>query len=178
VNPGTPLVSVIQLSTMVIQVSVPETEFTKMRVGNRATVAIDALGDRSYGGRVARISPLLDAATRSGSVEIEISNPDGKMKAEMFARIQMDLGTERQALLVPRDAVVTRGQLTGVNVLVSGRVRFRQIETGLSSDRGVEVLSGLSEGTTVVTRGSQGLQEGATVEVQAKRASHSGEDRS
>jgi len=178
VNPNTPVVSVLRLSSMITEVRVPEEHLGKLRVGNRAVVAIDAFGGQTFDGRVARISPMLDAATRSGSVEVEISNPGGRLKAEMSARIQMDMGTERQALLVPRDAVVMRGQQAGVHVLEGDRVRFQQIETGMTTDRGVEVLGGLRTGTTVVTRGSQGLQDGATVEVQGRQAtSHSGEGR-
>lgn len=178
VNPNSPVVSVLRLSSMVTEVRVPEEHLARIRVGNRAVVAVDALGGRTIEGRVARISPILDPATRSGSVEVEIPNPGGQLKAEMSARIQMDMGSERQALLVPRDAVVMRGQRTGVHVLLSDRVRFQEIETGLSTDQGVEVLSGLSAGTTVVTRGSQGLQDGDSVEVQGKdAATRSGEDR-
>ncbi len=165
VNPNTPLVNVLQLSTMVVQVSVPERDFAKLQVGNQATVVIDALDGRSYEGHVARISPLLDPATRSGSVEIEILNSDGQLKAEMFARIQMDLGTDRQALLMPRDALILRGQQTGVNVLLSDRVQFRPIETGASTEQGIEVLAGVDAGTTVITRGSQGLKDGDLVVV-------------
>ncbi|MCZ6492032.1 MAG: efflux RND transporter periplasmic adaptor subunit [Acidobacteria bacterium] len=165
VNPNTPMVTVLQLSTMVTQVSVPERDFAKLRVGNQATVVVDALDGRSYEGHVARISPLLDPTTRSGSVEIEIPNSDGQLKAEMFARIQMDLGTDRQVLLVPRDAVILRGQQTGVNVLLSDRVQFRPIETGASTEQGIEVLAGVDAGTTVITRGSQGLKDGDLVVV-------------
>ena len=171
VNPNTPMVTVLQLSTMVTQVSVPERDLAKLRVGNQATVVVDALEGRSYEGHVARISPLLDPTTRSGSVEIEIPNSDGQLKAEMFARIQMDLGTDRQVLLVPRDAVILRGQQTGVNVLLSDRVQFRPIETGASTEQGIEVLAGVDAGTTVITRGSQGLKDGDLVVVPGRQSS-------
>ena len=169
VNSGTPLVNVLRLSTMVAEVSVPEKDLAKLRVGNRTTVTIDALEGRTYEGHVARISPLLDPATRSGLVEIEIPNPGGELKSSMFARIQMDLGTVREALVVPRDAVVLRGQQAGVNVLVSDRVQFRSIQTGANTPDGIEVLQGLQEGTTVVTRGSQGLKDGDSVVIQGQR---------
>ncbi|MCH8269148.1 MAG: efflux RND transporter periplasmic adaptor subunit, partial [Acidobacteria bacterium] len=136
----------------------------------QATVVVDALEGRSYEGHVARISPLLDPTTRSGSVEIEIPNSDGQLKAEMFARIQMDLGTDRQVLLVPRDAVILRGQQTGVNVLLSDRVQFRPIETGASTEQGIEVLAGVDAGTTVITRGSQGLKDGDLVVVPGRQS--------
>ncbi|MBI4460163.1 MAG: efflux RND transporter periplasmic adaptor subunit [Acidobacteria bacterium] len=166
VNPNVPIVSVLRLSTMVAQVNVPEQYLAKIRAGNRATVVIDALEGRTFSGTVARLSPVLDPGTRSASVEIEIPNPDGQLRAEMFARIQMDLGTERQALLVPREALVLQGERSGVHVLREDRVQFRPIQVGLSTDQGVEVLAGLEPGVTVITRGSQNLKDGDTVMIQ------------
>jgi RND family efflux transporter MFP subunit len=166
VNTNSPIVSVLDLDTMITEVKVPEEYLGNLGIGNRAQVSIDALGGQTYEGRVARIAPVLDAATRSGSVQVEIDNSGGRLKAEMSARIQMEMGSEHRSVVVPRDAVVMRGQQTGVNVLEGDRVRFQLIQTGLTIEQGVEVLSGLSAGTTVVTRGSQGLQDGAVVEVQ------------
>ena len=170
VNPNTPVLSLLRLSTMVVEVNVPERDLVRLRAGSQAVVTIDAWGGRNYDGRVSRISPLLDPATRSGSVEIEIPNPKGELKAEMFARIQMDLGTERDVLLVPREAVVLRGQQAGVNVLLTDRVQFHPIQTGASTGQGVEVVAGLVEGTTVVTRGTQALKDGDAVMVRERKA--------
>ena len=178
VNPNSPIVNVLDLTSMITEVKVPEDHLANLKAGNRAFVAIDALGGKTVEGRVARMAPMLDAATRSGSVQVEIPNSGGQLKAEMSARIQMEMGTEHRAVLVPRDAVVIRGEQTGVNVLEGGQVRFQKIETGVSTDHGVEVLAGLNPGTTIVTRGSQGLQDGARVEVQeSASASRSAEDR-
>ncbi|MBI3894404.1 MAG: efflux RND transporter periplasmic adaptor subunit [Acidobacteria bacterium] len=168
-SPNTPIVSVLRLSTMVTAVNVPEQYLAKMRTGNRAIVTIDALEGRTFEGRVARLSPLLDPATRSSLVEIEIPNSDGQLRAEMFARIQMDLGSERQALLVPREAVVVQGQQSGVHVLQADRVQFLPIELGVSTEQGVEVLAGLKPGVTVITRGSQNLKDGDAVIIQGEQ---------
>ncbi|MSO20109.1 MAG: efflux RND transporter periplasmic adaptor subunit [Acidobacteria bacterium] len=167
VNPNNPIVGVLRLSSMVTEVRVPEEHLTGLRVGNRALVSMDALQGRTIEGRVARISPILDPATRSGSVQVEIPNPDGQLKAEMSARIQMEMGGNRTALLIPREAIVMRGDQPGVNVLEDGRARFRPIETGITTDNGVEVISGLTLGLKIITRGTQGLQDGAPVEVQS-----------
>jgi len=170
VNTNSPIVNVMDLDSMITEVKVPEEHLANLNVGNRAIVAIDALGGQTYIGKVARIAPVLDAATRSGSVQVEIANTNGRLKAEMSARIQMEMGSEHRSVVIPRDAVVMRGQQTGVNLLEGDRVRFQQIETGISTDQGVEVLGGLKPGTAIVTRGSQGLQDGAQVEVQKKNA--------
>ena len=178
VGSNTPIVSVLRLSSLITEVRVPEQDLAYMRIGNRAVVFIDALGGKAVEGRVTRISPMLDAATRSGLVQVEIPNPNDQLKAEMSARIQMDVGAEREALLVPSEAVVVRGLQTGVHVLEGSRVRFTPVQTGISTDRGVEIVSGLTLGTTVVTKGSQNLQDGAQVETPSSRAASRAEDRS
>ena len=167
VNPNNPIVSVLRMSSMFTEVRVPEERLAGLRIGNRAFVAMDALQGRTIEGKVARISPILDPATRSGSVQVEIPNPDGQLKAEMSARIQMETGTQRQALLIPREAVIMRGDQSGVNAVDGDRARFQPIETGISSGGNVEVVSGLKLGTRVITRGTQGLQDGSPVTLQA-----------
>jgi RND family efflux transporter MFP subunit len=164
VSANSPIVSVLALSSLITEVRVPEEHLANLRAGNRAVVAIDALGGQTMEGRVARISPVLDAATRSGLLQVEIPNTGGQLKAEMSARIVLDVGSEREALLVPGEAVVVRGLQTGVHLLEGNRVRFQPIETGISTDQGVEVLEGVTVGTAIVTKGSQSLQNGTIVE--------------
>ena len=163
VNPNNPIVNVLRLTSMVTEVRVPEERLAGLRIGNRAFVSMDALQGRTIEGKVARISPILDPATRSGAVQVEIPNPDGQLKAEMSARIQMETGTQRQALLVPREAIVMRGDQPGVHLLDGDRARFQPVETGISSGGDVEIVGGLSLNQKVITRGTQGLQDGSPV---------------
>lgn len=165
VNPATPIVHLVNLSTMVTVANVPEREIRKLRVGNRATIQVDAFGDSKVFGRVARIGPVLDVATRSASVEVEIPNPDGGLKAEMFARVTLDLASTRPAVLIPREALVYRGQQPGVYVLESKRPVFRLVETGLTQGEDVEVLANLAAGTTVIARGASMLNEGDQIRI-------------
>jgi hypothetical protein len=110
-----------------------------------------------------RISPLLDAQTRNGLVEIEIPNRDGTLKGEMFARVELDLGGARETTLLPRDALVYRGDQPGVYVIESEKAKFIALETGLTQEDKVEVISGLKAGDTVITRGSNLLKDGDRV---------------
>ena len=165
VGPATPVVRVVNLSTLVTVANVPETQVSKLRVRSRAVVNVDAFGERAFEGRIARIAPVLDPATRSASVEVEIPNASGALKAEMFARVKLDLGVERQALLIPRDALVYRGQQPGVYVVASRRPEFRSIETGATQGQQIEVLSNLAAGTKIVNRGAAMLTEGDQIRV-------------
>jgi RND family efflux transporter MFP subunit len=160
VSPNTPILDIVNLSTMKTQANVPERNIGKLRVGNQAIVRVDAIPDETFTGRVARIAPVLDAATRTALIEIDILNPGNRLKAEMFARIELDLGTMRNATLIPREGLVYRGQQPGVYVVDGDRPVFRAIETGLTRDENVEVLANLDAGTTIVGRGATMLREG------------------
>jgi RND family efflux transporter MFP subunit len=165
VSPSTPIVRVVNLSTLVTVANVPERAISKLRVGNRANVRVDAFGDEAFSGRVARVSPVLDAATRTAAVEVEIPNSNGILKAEMFARVTLDLGTNREAVLIPRESLVYRGQQPGVFIIQSQRPAFRTVETGVTLADQVEVLTNLAAGTTIVGRGASLLSEGDQIRV-------------
>ena len=165
ISPATPVVRVVNLSTLVTRANVPEREVSKLRLGNRALVVVDAFGDQVFEGKVSRISPVMDAATRSALVEVEIPNRDGNLRAEMFARVTLDLATVRPALLVPRESLVYRGQQAGVYVLSGRRPMFREIEPGVTQGGEVEVLSNIAPGTTIVARGAAMVTDGVAVQV-------------
>ncbi len=162
VNPNNPIVRIVNLATMVTQGNVPERNIGKLRIGNQTTVEVDAIPGKLFTGRVARIAPVLDAATRSAIIEIDIPNPDYVLKAEMFARITLDLGSMREATLIPRDGLVYRGQQPGVYVVEGegNRPVFRSIETGMTREDQVEVLANLDPGTKIVGRGATMLRDG------------------
>ena len=162
VAPNNPILQVVNLSTMVTQGNVPERNVSKLAVGNSANVIVDAIPDRDFQGIVARIAPVLDAATRSALIEIDIPNPEMVLKAEMFARITLDLGSMREATLIPRDGLVYRGQQPGVFIVEgdSGRPVFRVIETGMTREDQIEVLGNLDAGTRIVGRGATMLRDG------------------
>ena len=160
VNPSIPIVRIVNLATMVTRGNVPERHIGRLSIGNEATVRVDAIPDRAFHGRVARIAPVLDAATRSALIEIDIPNPQGDLKAEMFARIELDLGTTREAILIPREGLVYRGQQPGVYTVEGNRPTFRAIETGLTREDQVEVLANLDPGVKIVGRGATMLREG------------------
>ena len=162
VNPNTPILQVVNLYTMVTQGNVPERYVENLTVGSSAEVNVDAIPGQQFEGRVARIAPVLDAATRSAIIEIDIRNPRHILKAEMFARITVDLGSTRDATLIPRDGLVYRGQQPGVYVVPeqADRPIFRVIETGLTREGQVEVLANLDAGTRIVGRGATMLRDG------------------
>ncbi|QQS47508.1 MAG: efflux RND transporter periplasmic adaptor subunit [Acidobacteriota bacterium] len=158
-----PIATIVSLSPMVVQAQVAERDVTRIRRGATVTVTIDSLPNQKFSGKVMRISPMLDPQTRNGMVEIEISNRENMLKAEMFARIALDLGSSRETLLLPRDALVYRGNQPGVFTIDNNIARFKPVDTGLMQENNVELLGGLKEGDKVVTRGSNLIKDGDPV---------------
>ena len=162
VSPNQPILQIVNLATMVTQGNVPERNIAKLTIGNPANVMVDAVPGRGFEGVVARIAPVLDAATRSALIEIDIPNREMVLKAEMFARISLDLGSLRDATLIPRDGLVYRGQDPGVYIVEGdgNRPIFRVIETGMTREGQIEVLGNLDAGTRIVGRGATMLRDG------------------
>jgi HlyD family secretion protein len=164
VSPSTPLIQIVNLTTLVTMGNVPERNVGRLRIGTPAEVRVDAIPDKVFRGVIARIAPVLDAATRSASIQIDILNPERVLRAEMFVRIDLDLGTMREANLIPRDALVYRGTEAGVFLLdEQQRPVFQVVQTGVNTeDDRVEVLN-LSPGTSIIGRGATMLREGDEV---------------
>lgn len=169
VSSSNPIVTLVSLSPMVIDAKASERDIARVRRGAAVTVTVDSLPGQKFSGRIMRISPLLDPQTRNGQVEIEIPNRDGMLKSEMFARIELSLGTERETTLLPRDALVYRGDQPGVYIMEAEKAKFVALETGLTQEDKVEVLKGLKAGDTVITRGSNLVKDGDTIRVMAPR---------
>ncbi|MBL8207511.1 MAG: efflux RND transporter periplasmic adaptor subunit [Blastocatellia bacterium] len=163
VSSATPIVTIVSISPMVIAATASERDITRVRRGATVNVNIDSLPDQTFAGRVMRIVPLLDPQTRNGQVEIEIPNRNSQLKGEMFARIELNLGSEREAILLPRDALVYRGEQPGVYTIENDAAKFLPVETGLTQADKVEVASGLKVGDVVITRGSNLIKDGDRV---------------
>ena len=162
---STPIFLILDLSTMLTVINVPEREISKIGVGSEAKVAVDALAGEEFAGRIVRISPILDRQTRTAAVEIELENAGEHLKAEMFARVDLNLETERDALLVPRDALVYRNDRQGVFVVDAETARFQPVTTGLTEGDLVEIVEGVGDRDIVVSRGANLLQNGDVIQV-------------
>ncbi|MCY4658432.1 MAG: efflux RND transporter periplasmic adaptor subunit [Acidobacteria bacterium] len=167
VTSSTAVVSVVDISLVRLVANIVERDLRAVGEGVTAHIEVDAFPDESFTGRVARVAPVLDPATRTAEIEIEIPNPDFRLKPGMYARVGLAVGSKERALVVPREAVVVRTSARGVFVVDgSGEgpsARFEALVTGLEDDRYVEVVDGVAEGDRVVTTGAAGLQHGDPV---------------
>ncbi|BDU77907.1 efflux RND transporter periplasmic adaptor subunit [Mesoterricola sediminis] len=129
-----------------------EPELPRVKVGMPVELTLAAVPDRTFRGRVAFVDPQVDPKTRTTRVRVEVPNPGGLLKPEMFGEMVIQ-GKGRAGLVVPTDAVLDSGTRRIVFVaLGQGRFEPKEVKTGAAMGDTVEILSGLMKGETVVTR--------------------------
>ncbi len=159
----THLLTLLDPSTLVTDVDVSELILPRLEVGDVAAVRIDALGDTVHPGRILRIHPAVDPATRTGRVEVALDPVPAGARPGQFCRVELATGT-REHILLPLSAL--KRDAVGEFVYVyeeDGKVRRVEVTSGMRLADRVEVLSGLSPGSQVVTKGFIGLAPGKQV---------------
>lgn len=160
-----PLFRLTDLEPLVAYLHVPEREFNKLHPDQAAQLRVDALGGATFAGHIARISPVVDSATGTFKVTIETSDRTGALKPGMFARFDVVYDTRRNAILIPRAAIVEEEATQTVFVIDGDVARQRTIKTGLTNGALIEVVDGLTGDERIVTIGQSGLRDGGKVRV-------------
>jgi RND family efflux transporter MFP subunit len=157
------LLTLIDPHRLVTEVEVSELALPRLRVGNSARVRIDALGDTAHPGRILRIHPALDPATRNGRVEVVLEPLPPGARPGQFCRVTFT-ATEAEQFVIPLAALQRDKQ--GEFVYVFGdqdKVRRVSVRSGLRLADRVEILDGLSADARVVVKGFLELSDGRKV---------------
>lgn len=161
VSPNLPVVDVVDISRVRLVVNVVEKDLRSLHVGDATKADVDAYPGEMFTGRIARVAPVLDPATRTAQLEIEIPNPDYRLKPGMYARVNIVTNTKKDALVVPINAVVDLGGRRGVFIPQPDNTAiFHSIQVGSEQADVIEVASGLKDGDRVITTGAAALRDG------------------
>jgi membrane fusion protein (multidrug efflux system) len=142
---------------------VPEIYLPKLKSDQPLTIAVDAYPGQQFSGRIYAIDPAVDQQTRTVLVRAHAPNPRGELRPGMFTKVNLALGSRENALLVPEQAIVPKGQDNFVFRILDGRAALTKVELGLRSPGFVEIVAGLDAADTVVTDGQIKLQDGMPV---------------
>jgi RND family efflux transporter MFP subunit len=163
VGAQTPLFEVADLSTLVVPIGVSELDVAQLSQGDTVEVSLDARPDSPLRGRIRRVFPAADPATRLVTVEVALES-GSLARPGYLARVRFRFDERNEVPLVPASAVLTGSSGEESAFIVEGGKAFRRpVETGLVSQGRVEIVSGLSVGETVVVEGGSALREGAAV---------------
>ena len=176
VGTNSSFLSVVDIHFVRLVANLVEKDLRRIVIDMPAVVEVDAYPGETFAGRVARLAPVLDPATRTAEMEVEIPNPASRLKPGMYARVQFVVAQRPGALTVPRNALVDLEGTRGVFVVDGKTARFRPVQTGIVDGEAVEITEGLSDNTTIVTLGSASLRDGDPIVIagQAGRGARGG----
>ncbi len=159
------IVTVMQIDRLRVFVSVNEREVGRVKVGQKALVELDAFPDRPLEGAVVRLSPAFDPTTRTLDAEVQLDNPGGELRPGMYGRGAIVLEVHPKAAVVPVSAVVFSTNGSYAFVVDGDKARRRPVTIGVDGGEWLEVTQGLVPGDEVITAGTDGLADGATIRV-------------
>jgi cobalt-zinc-cadmium efflux system membrane fusion protein len=160
---SSPVYTIGNLSTVWLIANVRETDAPLMHVGEPVEVHVLAFPGRVFKAKISWVAPSIDSNTHRLSVRADVENPRGELKPGMFANFSIITGEAATAPAVPQRAIVYEGDTARVWVAEDdGTIAARSIRTGRIADGMVEILSGVSSGEKVVTRGALFIDRAAT----------------
>jgi membrane fusion protein (multidrug efflux system) len=168
VSPGSPIVTLDDVSAMRVDFPVPERYLAQLREGQEITARVDAYPGKAFAGRIAKLDTRVDERTRAITARAEFPNPERKLKPGMMIRVAISHG-RRQGLGAPEAAVAVQGDSAFIYVLHPQGPRTvteqRPVITGLRQDNFVELTDGATAGEQIVADGLNKIQPGQPVRV-------------
>jgi RND family efflux transporter, MFP subunit len=156
-------VTIIDSSSFIAEVSVPDKIIGKIQVGQSVQVSINALENKKVSGVIDKISPNSNAKDNSYTVKVKIDNSNGELKAGMFAKVSLPSEKKDNILTVPNEAIKIENNVNYLYVADNGKVKKVSINVGICNEKVTEITGNVKEGTDVITEGQNLLNSGEKV---------------
>jgi HlyD family secretion protein len=166
VSPQAPVALVVDMDKVKVFLDMPEKYLPSISVGMKAAVSVEAYPDEVFDGTIARVSPMVDTATRTCQVEIGIDNKEHKLRSGMYAKVKVVTREYKDALVVLKEALLGKDPQQYVYVIKENKASVRDVKAGVRQGPSVQIVEGLTAGDKVVIMGQQRLREGAAVAVE------------
>jgi membrane fusion protein, heavy metal efflux system len=148
------LFKIIDISRVWIDANVFEKDLQRVRMGQGVKVTVPAFPGSTFSGRVILVNSIVDPDTRTVKVRTEVPNPDGRLKPDMFANVEIVTDVNRAAISIPQSAVLNDGGKTVVFVAEGNGYKKREVHLGIQSGDRVEIVEGLNAGDKLVVKGN------------------------
>jgi HlyD family secretion protein len=155
--------TIVRTSVLRMRIDVPEQSIGLVQNGQGVSIQTSAYPDRNFAGTVVRISPNLNATSRTLTVEAEVENVGGLLKPGQFATVRITQSKPKPTVVVPVAAVKAEGETNKVFVVVNGRAEERIVKTGVLENDRIEIQQGVQENEQVVVSGVGQVYDGVTV---------------
>lgn len=163
---GMPILHIMQINKLKVMANVSEQFYPNVKVGQPVEIHVDIFPGEVFEGKVSRINPSLDAATRTFGVEVTIPNTNERLRPGMYARATFNMG-QRKAVMIDDVAVQKQAGSSEryVYVIKDGVANYRLVDDGRKIDGKVEIRKGLEAGEEIATTSFVRLMDGKAVEV-------------
>jgi len=145
---------IMDLSRVWIDANVFEKDLQQVRPGQEVKLTVPAFPGSTFSGKVILINSVVDPDTRTVKVRTEVANPDGRLKPDMFANVQIVTALNRTAISIPQSAVLNDEGKTVVFIADGNGYKKRQVQAGIQNNDRVEIIDGLAAGDKVVVKGN------------------------
>src|SRR5690349_5852694 len=153
------LFKIIDLSQVWIDANVFEKDLQRVRTGQEVKLTVPAFPQTTFSGKVIFVDNVVDPETRTVKVRTEVANPDGRLKPDMYANVQIVTDVNRAAISIPQSAVLNDEGKSVVFVAEGNGYKKRQVQPGIQNNDRVEIVDGLNAGDKVVVKGNYLLLE-------------------
>ncbi|MEM9243078.1 MAG: efflux RND transporter periplasmic adaptor subunit [Pseudomonadota bacterium] len=167
VEEGTDLVKLIDKSSVTARFSVLQHYLNTIKLGQRVKITSTTFPKQFFNGKVTYIAPSIDNQTRTVMVWAQIPNKDLKLAPGLFVHIQLQIGMDKNAILIPQEALIPTVEGEDVFIVKNGKAYRKAITTGQTFGDQIVVSKGLQAGDTVVTLGQEKLSDGKPVNITA-----------
>ncbi len=150
------LIRLMNLREMKVKLNVSERDISKLQKGLRAIVNIDSEKDTNFFGRITFLSPEADQFSGTFLCEITLKNPGNILKHNQFCRLKLLTKTRKNAITLPHSAVVNSNAIFLVR---NNKAKKKTVQTGITNENEVEIISGIEENDEVIIEGNIGLRD-------------------
>lgn len=165
VSPSVPLLSIIDVSRVFVKVGISEKDISKIKEGQTVDLEIDAFPEEKFQGEIVSKGVAVNQISKTLEVKIEILQPEVDIPVGVFARGNILVKTNQDALIISSSALVRKKDGIYVYVIEEGIARQKEVVLGIIQAKRVEILEGLSEEEEIVVLGNQELEDGLKVDV-------------
>jgi len=165
VRKGDKLVEILDFSSVIVKINIPEKEILGIKIGQKVDVALYILEDKTFLGKVKNIGLEADSGNRTFPVEIYVNNKERKLRPGMLARATFTRVIDEDQIVIPRHSILEKESGRVVYVFEKGKVFQRKIKVGLTKQDQVQIEKGLKNGEMIVVEGHTKLTNGEDVNV-------------
>ena len=166
VNSGTSVVTIMDYSSMLLEINLPESAINEIKVGQKAYITHYTLPKDTIIGEITELSPAISAETRTFKGKLVIDNKKLLIRPGMFVKADIVTESHSSTIVIPKNIVRNERNRRIVFVVDQGIAQAKQVKLGLEEKNSVEVLSGLDKDDQLIVRGFETLRDGSKVKIQ------------